>query len=76
MNEYPTIARGYPIIPAPFAEKGVLSPLNCLALLLKINPNPGIKPSSPLLQADSLLSEPLEKPLSISDTTINGIFSF
>ena len=26
-------------------------------------PNPGIKPGSPTLQADSLLSEPPEKPL-------------
>ena len=26
-------------------------------------PNPGIKPTSPALQADSSLSEPLEKPL-------------
>ena len=25
-------------------------------------PNPGIKPTSPVLQADSLLSEPLGKP--------------
>ena len=26
-------------------------------------PNPGIKPGSPILQADSLLSEPPGKPL-------------
>ena len=29
-------------------------------------PNPGIKPRSPALQADSLLSEPPEKPLACS----------
>ena len=40
------------------------------------HPNPGVKPLSPTLQAESLLSEPLEKPLIISDTIINGIFSF
>ena len=40
------------------------------------HPNPGVKALSPTLQADLLLSEPLEKPLIISDTIINGIFSF
>ena len=29
-------------------------------------PNPGIKPGSPTLQADALLSEPPEKPRDIS----------
>ena len=32
--------------------------MNCHSLLQGIFPNPGIKPGSPELQADSLLSEP------------------
>ena len=33
-------------------------------------PNPGIKPRSPTLQADSLLSEPLGKPIIIAKTML------
>ena len=36
--------------------------MGCLVLLQGNLPNPGVKPGSPALQADSLLSEPLEKP--------------
>ena len=34
-------------------------------------PNPGIEPGSPVLQADSLPSEPAEKPLVTGDLLIN-----
>ena len=40
-------------------------------------PNPGIKPRSPALQADSLLSEPPGKPMNIgvgSLSLLQGIF--
>ena len=33
-------------------------------------PNPGIKPRSPTLQADSLLSEPLGKPIIVAKTML------
>ena len=33
-------------------------------------PNPGIKPRSPTLQADSLLSEPLGNPIIIAKTML------
>ena len=36
-------------------------------------PNPGIKPGSPALQADSLLSEPLGKPKGIGYAHLNII---
>ena len=35
-------------------------------------PNPGIKPASPALQADSLLTEPSGKPCSIITTRKSG----
>ena len=41
------------------------------------NPNPGIKPMSPALQVDSLLSEPPEKPKNTgvgSLSLLQGIF--
>ena len=37
--------------------------VGCHALLQGFLPNPGIKPRSPSLQADSLLSEPPGKPM-------------
>ena len=36
--------------------------MGCHFLLQGNPPNPGIEPGSPILQADSLLSEPPEKP--------------
>ena len=33
-------------------------------------PNPGIKPRSPTLQADSLLSEPMGKPIIVAKTML------
>ena len=37
-------------------------------------PNPGIKSRSPELQADSLLSEPSEKPFGLMDVTLKHCF--
>ena len=51
--------------------------MGCHALLWGNLPNPGIEPSSPTLQADSLLSEPPGKPKIIgvgSLSLFQGIF--
>ena len=36
-------------------------------------PNPGIEPSSPALQTDALLSEPLEKPVAESEEELRSL---
>ena len=47
---------------AVHGDPGKNTGVGCHALIQRDLPNPGIKPRSPAWQADSLLSEPPEKP--------------
>ena len=55
MGRSPSVFSVHGILQARILEKGAIPFSRCL-------PNPGIEPSSPTLQADSLPSKPLGKP--------------
>ena len=63
----PTLCNAMDYRPPGSSVHGILQAKNtgvgCLSLLQGNLPNPGIKPGSPALQADSLSSEPPGKPI-------------
>ena len=62
-------------LPHPWEFPGKNTGVGCHSLLQGIFPNPGIKPWSPALQADSLLSEPLGKTSHVGGQVILGRYT-
>ena len=59
-----TVAHQAPLVHGILQARRIPTEVGCHSLLKDIFPDPGIKPRSPALQTDSLLSEPPGKPKS------------